>query len=234
MYWCLVWNTERRPKASQRRTSVARHQIGTQGAPMLMVGSGHRSFVCRHCLQGLSSIVFWLLQGPQNWQLISIDPSFHSLGRRFSMFCWLNLIECDTVSPRRQNLEKLVPGRQASGKLSLSRLWSLEVCRPIHGRKSVLLRSKLRAWSLCRVMAKWKWHTTGVTSDEWLIVDACSVRNSWQIGFGPADLLITDFRWKAWSRRWHNLAAGRIKCEDMRGLHPLNESKQACMGFKMF
>ena len=114
-------------------------------------------------------------------------------------------------------------------------LEDLEVCRPIHGpRKSVLLRSKLRAWSLCRVMARRKWHTTGVTSDEWLIVDACSVRNSWQIGFGPADLLTTDFRWKAWSRRWHNLAAGRIKCEDMRGLHPLNESKQACMGFKMF
>ena len=224
------------------------------------------------------------------------------------MFCWLNLIECDTASAR-QKVEKLVPGRQASGKLFLSRLWSgevewsmiceyimliydmiwydmmiyvyiwydicrymiwlwhiyenqlkwyiihwllsmvifgiqlledWEVCRSIHGpRKSVLLR----AWSPHREMARRKWHTTGGTSDE-----SCLMQNSWQIGFEPADVLITnDFRWKAWnkklglyrclqlrspsSRQWHNLATGLFVWY-ARIAPP--QSKQAWMGFKMF
>lgn len=115
-----------------------------------------------------------------------------------------------------------------------------EVCRSIHGpRKSVLLR----AWSPHREMARRKWHTTGGTSDE-----SCLMQNSWQIGFEPADVLITnDFRWKAWnkklglyrclqlrspsSRQWHNLATGLFVWY-ARIAPP--QSKQAWMGFKMF
>ena len=98
---CLLWNTKSWPKASQSRTSVARHQIGTQGAiadvdRWLGQDSEVSEYVDGYCLQGLCSSVFWLLQGSQNWHLIKlIQVSIQASVEGFLCFAdriWLNVI----------------------------------------------------------------------------------------------------------------------------------------------